>query len=53
MPSVLGATPREHFAAIPDVPTLIEDGMRNVEAAFWTDLAAPAGTPARPSIRLD
>jgi tripartite-type tricarboxylate transporter receptor subunit TctC len=43
---VLGVTSRERFAAIPEVPTLIEGGVRDFEASIWTGLAAPAGTPA-------
>jgi tripartite-type tricarboxylate transporter receptor subunit TctC len=43
---VLGVTARERFPATPDVPTLIEGGVRDFEASIWTGLAAPARTPA-------
>jgi tripartite-type tricarboxylate transporter receptor subunit TctC len=43
---VLGVTSRQRFGATPDVPTLIEGGVRDFEASIWTGLAAPAGTPA-------
>lgn len=43
---VLGVTSRERFTAIPDVPTLVEGGVRDFEASIWTGLAAPAGAPA-------
>ena len=42
---VLGVTSRERFPAIPEVPTLIEGGVRDFEASIWTGLSAPAGTP--------
>jgi len=43
---VLGVTSRMRFRATPDVPTLIEGGVRDFEASIWTGLAAPANTPA-------
>ncbi|WP_270937076.1 Bug family tripartite tricarboxylate transporter substrate binding protein [Falsiroseomonas oryzae] len=43
---VLGVTSRARFPATPEVPTLIEGGVRDFEASIWTGLAAPAGTPA-------
>ena len=43
---VLGVTSRERFRATPDVPTLIEGGVRDFEASIWTGVAAPAATPA-------
>ncbi|MGG5810822.1 Bug family tripartite tricarboxylate transporter substrate binding protein [Falsiroseomonas sp. CW058] len=43
---VLGVTSRERFPATPDVPTLIEGGVRDFEASIWTGVAAPAATPA-------
>ena len=43
---VLGVTSRERFPAMPDVPTMIEGGVRDFEASIWTGLAAPAATPA-------
>jgi tripartite-type tricarboxylate transporter receptor subunit TctC len=49
---VLGVTSRERFAAIPQVPTLIESGVADFEASIWTGLSAPAGTPAAVVARL-
>ena len=43
---VLGVTSRARFPATPDVPTLIEGGVRDFEASIWTGVAAPAATPA-------
>jgi tripartite-type tricarboxylate transporter receptor subunit TctC len=43
---VLGVTSRQRFPATPEVPTLIEGGVRDFEASIWTGLAAPARTPA-------
>jgi tripartite-type tricarboxylate transporter receptor subunit TctC len=43
---VLGVTSRTRFPATPEVPTLIEAGVRDFEASIWTGLAAPAATPA-------
>lgn len=43
---VMGVTSRARFPAIPDVPTMIEGGVRDFEASIWTGLAAPAATPA-------
>jgi tripartite-type tricarboxylate transporter receptor subunit TctC len=43
---VMAVTSRERFPAIPEVPTMIEGGVRDFEASIWTGLAAPAATPA-------
>ncbi len=43
---ILGVTSRTRFPATPQVPTLIEGGVRDFEASIWTGLAAPANTPA-------
>ncbi|MBP0446917.1 tripartite tricarboxylate transporter substrate binding protein [Roseomonas sp. SSH11] len=43
---LLGVTSRERFPAIPEVPTLIEAGVKDFEASIWTGLSAPRGTPA-------
>jgi tripartite-type tricarboxylate transporter receptor subunit TctC len=43
---VLAVTSRERFPATPDIPTMIEGGVRDFEASIWTGLAAPTGTPA-------
>ncbi|MGX9964337.1 Bug family tripartite tricarboxylate transporter substrate binding protein [Roseomonas sp. F4] len=43
---VLAVTSAERFPAMPEVPTMIEGGVRDFVASIWTGLAAPAGTPA-------
>ncbi len=43
---VLGVAGRERSAAVPDVPTLHEQGLGEVENDLWFGLLAPAGTPA-------
>jgi tripartite-type tricarboxylate transporter receptor subunit TctC len=49
---VMAVTSREPFAAMPDVPTLIESGVPDFEASIWTGLSAPAHTPAPVVARL-
>jgi len=41
---VLRDATRERAAALPDVPTAIESGIRNYEVIGWFGLLAPAGT---------
>lgn len=41
----LAVTTRERLEALPQVPTVIEQGYKDYEAAVWFALAAPAGTP--------
>jgi tripartite-type tricarboxylate transporter receptor subunit TctC len=41
---VLGVAGRERSAAVPDVPTLHEQGLGDVENDLWFGLLAPAGT---------
>ena len=43
---VLGVAGRERSAAVPDIPTLHEQGLGEVENDLWFGLLAPAGTPA-------
>ena len=43
---VLGIAGRQRSAAVPDVPTLHEQGFAEVENDLWFGLLAPAGTPA-------
>jgi len=45
----LAVTSRARAAALPEVPTMIEAGMKDYEVVLWTSLFAPAGTP-RPVI---
>lgn len=41
----IGATGRKRFAAVPDVPTMIEQGLPDFEAIAWIGFLAPGGTP--------
>jgi tripartite-type tricarboxylate transporter receptor subunit TctC len=41
----LAVTSRARAPALPEVPTMIEAGMRDYEVVLWTSLFAPAGTP--------
>ena len=41
----LAVTGDRRFAALPDIPTLPEVGVRGVDILFWWGLLAPAGTP--------
>jgi tripartite-type tricarboxylate transporter receptor subunit TctC len=42
----LGVTSKERAYALPDVPTIAEQGYPNYDLAAWVGLAAPKGTPA-------
>jgi tripartite-type tricarboxylate transporter receptor subunit TctC len=42
----LAVTSRERLDVLPQVPTVIELGHKDYEAAVWYALAAPAGTDA-------
>jgi len=44
---MLGVMSPERTAAFPDVPTLKEQGLGNLEVETWYALFAPAGTPPR------
>jgi len=44
---MLGVMSPERAAAFPDVPTLKEQGLGDLEVETWYALFAPAGTPAR------
>lgn len=46
----LAVTPLQRSAALPDVPTIHESGVRGFEASSWNGLLAPSATPA-PIIR--
>lgn len=41
----LAVTTRERLDVLPQVPTVIEQGVKDYEAVVWFGLAAPAGTP--------
>ncbi len=49
----LAVTSRSRSSALPDVPTAIEQGIRNFEVIGWFGLMAPAGTPASTVSRLN
>jgi len=42
----LAVTTRERLDVLPQVPTVIEQGVKDYEAVVWFGLASPAGTPA-------
>ncbi|MBT9490402.1 MAG: tripartite tricarboxylate transporter substrate binding protein [Rubrivivax sp.] len=42
---VLAVTSRERLSALPDVPTMVEAGMKDFEYLGWIITFAPAGTP--------
>jgi tripartite-type tricarboxylate transporter receptor subunit TctC len=48
----LGVTSPARSPLLPKVPTLIESGLRGVDAASWYSLMAPAGTPREIVSRL-
>lgn len=49
----LAVTTRTRSAALPDVPTVIEQGLRDFEVIGWFGVLAPAGTPAAVVDRLN
>ena len=42
----LAVTHAKRSPALPDVPTMVEAGVKNAESGSWIALLAPAGTPA-------
>ena len=42
----LAVTSRKRSAAMPDVPTFAEAGVKNLEVSVWIGISAPAGVPA-------
>ncbi len=42
----LAQTTAKRHAAFPDVPTMAEAGIADMEISLWTGIVAPAGTPA-------
>ena len=50
---VLGVASPKRISALPDVPTLAEQGIANFEAWAWQGLAVPAGTPKDAIARLN
>jgi tripartite-type tricarboxylate transporter receptor subunit TctC len=49
----LAVTGKNRSALLPDVPTIAESGLPGFEAAGWTGVAAPAGTPRSVIERLN
>ncbi|VTU18837.1 Argininosuccinate lyase [Variovorax sp. PBS-H4] len=49
----LGVASLKRSAAMPDLPTIAEQGLPNFEAVSWYALMAPAGTPAAVIDRLN
>jgi tripartite-type tricarboxylate transporter receptor subunit TctC len=43
----LGVVSDKRIAALPDVPTMAEAGVENIQSAFWVALFAPAKTPRK------
>ncbi len=41
----LGVTATQRAAALPEVPTISESGVRGYDVAVWMGIVAPAGTP--------
>ncbi len=41
----LGVTSRQRMPQLPDVPTLIENGLKDFDVTSWQAVAAPKGTP--------
>jgi tripartite-type tricarboxylate transporter receptor subunit TctC len=50
---VLGIASQERAPAVPDIPTLREQGLGEVENDLWFGLLAPAGTPAETVTRFN
>ncbi|MCI3953406.1 MAG: Uncharacterized protein K0R53_2906 [Burkholderiales bacterium] len=50
---VLGVTTAKRASNLPEVPTLSEAGVKGYEAALWTGILAPAGTPPAIITRLN
>ncbi|PTM50646.1 Bug family tripartite tricarboxylate transporter substrate binding protein [Phreatobacter oligotrophus] len=42
----LAVTSKDRLAALPNIPTLTELGLQDVEVGAWQGIVAPAGTPA-------
>jgi tripartite-type tricarboxylate transporter receptor subunit TctC len=41
----LGVASKERLKVAPDIPTLAEQGINNVDIDLWFGMLAPAGTP--------
>jgi tripartite-type tricarboxylate transporter receptor subunit TctC len=49
----LGVTSLRRYAALPEVPTIAEQGIKDFEATAWSALVAPVGTPPEVIARLN
>ncbi|MBM3372850.1 MAG: tripartite tricarboxylate transporter substrate binding protein [Betaproteobacteria bacterium] len=49
---VLGVTSLARTAALPEVPTLDEQGLKGFQAVAWNGLSAPARTPKEAIVRI-
>jgi tripartite-type tricarboxylate transporter receptor subunit TctC len=49
----LGVTSPERFAALPDVPSLDEAGVKGMDTNQWWAILAPAGTPRAAIVKLN
>jgi tripartite-type tricarboxylate transporter receptor subunit TctC len=49
----LAITSTTRFPALPEVPTMVEAGLKNYSALAWQGLMAPAGTPKEVVARLN
>ena len=49
----LGVTTRKRSAALPDVPTIAESGVKGYEVSGWYGVLAPAGLPTELLTRLN
>ena len=43
--NALATTGRKRVSALPDVPTMIESGVKDYDVALWIAYVTPAGTP--------
>ena len=41
----IAVTGAQRHASLPEVPTLIESGMNDMDISIWTGFVAPAATP--------
>jgi tripartite-type tricarboxylate transporter receptor subunit TctC len=49
----LGVTTLKRAAALPEVPTISESGLRGYDVAVWMGIVAPAGTPQPVIVQLN
>jgi tripartite-type tricarboxylate transporter receptor subunit TctC len=50
---VLATTGKQRLAALPEVPTIAESGLKNAEVLIWYGVVAPAATPRDIVVRLN